>query len=98
MSRWIMLGVGIVAAVVLMGTYASYLPNPLNIIAPCENTVVKSVVSPDGRHKAVLFQRNCGATTGFSSQVSIIPASLWLPDHSGNAFVADLPENKSPAA
>lgn len=45
-------------------------------------------LSPDGEHVAVLFQRDCGATTGFSTQISILDASD-KPSGSGNAFIAD---------
>ncbi|MCY7339211.1 MAG: hypothetical protein LH465_04565 [Sphingomonas bacterium] len=54
----------------------------------CKNTIVSKAKSPDGEHIAVLFQRGCGATTGFSTQVSIL-----APDEAtsggGNTFVAD---------
>lgn len=37
--------------------------------------------------KAVVFNRNCGATTGFNTQVSIISASAALPDEGGNTLI-----------
>lgn len=54
----------------------------------CENTVVSRLLAPNERHEAVMFQRDCGATTGFSTQVSIIDPG---GDASGvgNAFRAD---------
>lgn len=54
----------------------------------CANTPVREVAAPDGRHKAVLFQRDCGATTGFSTQVSVLESGDTLTG-SGNVFVAD---------
>jgi hypothetical protein len=45
-------------------------------------------MSPDGNGMAVLFDRDCGATTGFSTQVSLVGADE-RPDGSGNVFVAD---------
>ena len=54
----------------------------------CENSVAAKVVSPDGQREAVMFQRDCGATTGYSTQISVL-------DHGetqaggGNAFRAD---------
>lgn len=54
----------------------------------CGNTIVSQVLSPDGRHKAALFQRDCGVTTGFSTQVSILNAGEPLSG-TGNAFRAD---------
>lgn len=55
---------------------------------PCANTIVSRVPSPDGRREAVLFQRDCGATTGFSTQISILNGSQQLTG-GGNAFSAD---------
>jgi hypothetical protein len=55
----------------------------------CGNAVIREVLSPDHRIKAVIFQRNCGATTSFSTQVSLLPAQGTLPNHSGNIFVTD---------
>lgn len=54
----------------------------------CKNTEAARSLSPDGQHIAVLFQRDCGATTDFTTQISIIGSSDPLSG-SGNAFVAD---------
>jgi hypothetical protein len=54
---------------------------------PCGNEVSQTVVSPSGRLKAVVFNRNCGATTGFNTQVSILPAAAALPDDGGNTLI-----------
>lgn len=54
----------------------------------CGNTVIDRADAPDGLHSAWLFERNCGATTGFSTQVSVLDAGAELSG-SGNAFVAD---------
>ena len=37
----------------------------------------------------VAFNRNCSATTGFNTQVSIIPGKEDLPNDSGNTLVLD---------
>src|SRR6266508_912458 len=55
----------------------------------CRNDVTSDVISPSGKHHAVVFQRDCGATTGFSVQVSVLPAGKRLENQGGNAFVAD---------
>lgn len=55
---------------------------------PCSNTLVASKAAPDGRHRAVLFQRDCGTTTGFSTQLSVV-ASNEEPTGGGNSFRAD---------
>ena len=54
----------------------------------CANTLVRRADSPDGRHSAIIFQRDCGATTGFSTQVSVLKSGVELTG-SGNTFRAD---------
>lgn len=54
----------------------------------CKNEAVARVDAPDGSHSAVLFQRDCGATTGFSTQVSVTGQGE-KPTDGGNAFRAD---------
>jgi len=54
----------------------------------CGNDIVQEVISPDGQKKAVIFQRDCGATTAFSTQISVLPRQD-SPSGSGNIFVAD---------
>jgi hypothetical protein len=54
----------------------------------CRNEIVQRATSPNGRWDAVLFQRDCGATTDFTTQVSVVrhgASTNWI----GNAFVAD---------
>lgn len=53
----------------------------------CGNDSIVEFVSPNGQFKAVIFRRSCGATTGFSTQVSVIPAKRDLPNEGGNVFV-----------
>jgi hypothetical protein len=55
----------------------------------CGNRVLFDVVSPTGRQHAVVFERDCGATTGFSWQVAILEANEQVGSNSGNAFIAD---------
>lgn len=54
----------------------------------CQNTVASSSLSPTGALAAVLFQRDCGATTGLSTQISILRPDD-KPIGGGNAFIAD---------
>lgn len=54
----------------------------------CATTPVKTLKAPDGLHTAVIFQRDCGATTDFSTHISILKDGYGL-SRSGNAFVAD---------
>lgn len=52
--------------------------------AMCDNTVFAESESPDGKWKAVVFGRNCGATDSISTQISILPMSVDLPNKGGN--------------
>ncbi len=55
----------------------------------CQSEVFQEVYSPDIKFKVVVFQRDCGATTDFSTQVSILRASDELGNESGNIFRLD---------
>ncbi len=55
----------------------------------CGNDVLEDVKSPNGKRHAVIFGRHCGATTGFSTQVSILRSSETVPKGTGNTFIAD---------
>jgi hypothetical protein len=70
----------------------------LNLAAGCGNDLVNEVRSPGGKIKAVVFQRDCGATTGFSTQVSLLSSNKSLPNESGNLFVATTDHGNAPAA
>ena len=69
-----------------------------NLAGACRNEILGSHYSPTKQLKAVVFQRDCGATTGFSIQISIMPANIALPNEGGNVFVADTDHGKSPSA
>jgi len=55
----------------------------------CDNDIYKRYRAPNGKLKAVIFQRNCGATTGFSTQISILAANEDLDNEEGNIYVID---------
>lgn len=63
----------------------------------CDNTLLVEVPSPSGTRKAVVFQRSCGATTGFSTQVSVLPAGGKLRGAAGNVFVAETDHGAAPS-
>ena len=54
----------------------------------CGSDVVDHEISPNGELKAVSYLYDCGATSGFSTQVSIIDASEEITS-SGNVLVTD---------
>lgn len=55
----------------------------------CGNQVYDEVLSSNRKHKAVLFQRDCGATTGVSTQISIIDSDDELENESGTIYIID---------
>jgi hypothetical protein len=63
----------------------------------CSNDVLMDIPSPDGEHKAIVFQRDCGATTGFSTQISVLRVSQSLGNNAGNIFVADTDHGTAPS-
>lgn len=77
----------IVAPLAILGGLTAWM---LIASAPsCGNSLAQELPSPDGRFKAVVFERSCGASTGFSSNISILAANGILPDSSGNLFVSE---------
>ena len=69
----------------------------INITGDCGNEILKEIRSPTGKLKAVVFQRDCGATTGFSTHVSVLPSEQQLPHEGGNVFAADTDHGKAPS-
>ena len=56
----------------------------------CGNQIVTEQLSSDKKHKFVVFVRDCGATTGSYTQVSILRSNEKLrDDESGNILVLD---------
>ncbi|MCA9864659.1 MAG: hypothetical protein KC432_16610 [Thermomicrobiales bacterium] len=64
----------------------------------CGSAEISRLTAPDGRHDAVLFEHNCGATTDFATHVAVLPAGAPLGDTAGNAFVAEAGEGGLRAA
>jgi hypothetical protein len=53
----------------------------------CGNYIHREYNSPDSTLKAVVFQRDCGATTGFSTQISILAFTEELQNIEGNIYI-----------
>ena len=83
---------GLVLLVVGIGALAYFL-----VFDVCGNDPVAEFVSPDTGAKIVVFQRDCGATTDFSTQASLVKANSGLPVFSGNLFVADTNRGAAPS-
>ena len=55
----------------------------------CGNKILQTQYSPNQKYKLVVFERNCGATTAFSHQVSILEKDRALKNTTGDIFVID---------
>lgn len=71
----------VVAIALLVGSLSA-------LTGGCANDIVQRVDSPGGEHSAVLFRRECGRGTGFSTQVSVLDRGE-KPSDGGNTFVTD---------
>ncbi len=40
--------------------------------------LIRTTANPDNAYMAILFERDCGATTGFSTQISVLPVSRHI--------------------
>jgi hypothetical protein len=65
----------------------SFLAMSCDLVDPCGNSEVLRLPSPGGRAVAWIFVRDCGATTGYSVHVSVLPTSSTAPRDGGNAFI-----------
>lgn len=52
----------------------------------CSNKIVQKLPSPNGDKMAYAFTRDCGATTGFSPQLSILDKDDKIQNKTGNTF------------
>ena len=75
---------GFVLLIILIGGIVFF-----SLPSLCSNEILAEELSPDGKLKAVIFTRNCGATTGYNRQVSILRVSETLPNDGGNVFITD---------
>ncbi|HED32696.1 MAG TPA: hypothetical protein ENJ08_00570 [Gammaproteobacteria bacterium] len=60
----------------------------------CDNLIINSTKLREVNLNIVLFQRDCGATTGFNTQISMINIGEEFPNESGNIFTADTGHGK----
>jgi hypothetical protein len=68
-----------------------------NLVPLCSDEIVAEGISPNGNHKAVIFVRNCGATTDFSSQVAIMDNKEKFNSKINAILIADTDHGESPA-
>lgn len=87
-KHWWLIG-GAVAVVLLVIVIAPFVLLMSALEPVCGNDHAQEFPSPTGALKAVVFRRDCGATTSFTMNVSILPAGQALPNQPGNVFVKD---------
>jgi hypothetical protein len=63
---------------------------------PCENAIVSEPMRPGGPYRAVVFLRDCGATTGWSTRVSLLDIKRFSNSEVGNVFVGEGGQPPSP--
>jgi hypothetical protein len=63
----------------------------------CGNREISSTPIPGTKYKVVVFERVCGATSGFSTQASIMKSTAKLKNEIGNIFTADCNHGTAPA-
>lgn len=62
----------------------------------CENRLIQEDFSPNKKLKTMTFSVDCGATTGFSTQISIVNSDYELEkSDKGNIFIADSDHGKA---
>ena len=91
-ARALIRPVGIFAAVIVASVSALAVGGHflLSMLAPpCANDVLLEAASPDRKLKAVVFQRDCGATTDFSTQVVLLSPSSKPTDSAASFFISD---------
>ncbi len=96
MGQWKKIGFG-TAAFALAAVAVVAISN-FSLFGECQNEIISQSNSPGNAVKYVVFQRGCGATTGFSTQVSLIKVGETLKNESGNMFVADTNHGAAPSS
>ncbi len=84
---------------VAAGATATLIALPLQACArscdPCGDKAIQTLPSPDGQHRAVLFRRDCGATTGFATHLALVRAGHDDPE-SANVLILDTDHGRAP--
>ena len=104
MALWKKVVIGLFGAFALLVATAigSFLLLGASSSDMCADTLLSETPSPNGKLKAVLFQIDCGATSGFDSHVAIMPIKSSLSNESQGAFenrsffTADTNHDKAP--
>lgn len=77
----------IVALLLLLGSIFFSAPG-------CENTIYETILSPNRTHEVILYNRDCGATTGYSTHLSLAEVEEDI-DSGSEILVADADHGKA---
>ena len=81
---WIAITVVSLSAAIAGGTL--YFWHVASIFGECKTDVHRSIPSPDGKKSLVVFEKSCGATVGFNTQMSIAPTGKPFSPENHPAF------------
>lgn len=56
----------------------------------CKNRLFQTVPSPDSKLKVVVYQRTCGATTGFNRQLAVLRSNQAFPSKARLDYFFDI--------
>ena len=59
----------------------------LNLTGDCAETTKAQTVSPDGKYVATVYERDCGATTDFSTIVNVRLSNAKFSEKEGDIFI-----------
>ncbi len=95
MALWKKIGLGMVA--LALGMVAVVAISDFSVSGECRNESVSELNAPGNAVKFVVFERDCGVTTGFSTQVSLLKVGETLKNEGGNIFIADTNHGRAPS-
>ena len=75
---------GAVGLVLLLLMATWFIFATVNIAGDCGSDEVTRIRSPNGRHDAVVYTFSCGATTGYSTQIAVLPPGRAVTNTAGN--------------
>jgi hypothetical protein len=83
---WIVIPVAAVCTVIAVA--ALNIAYFMDGFGACKTVVRSSIPSPDGTKSIIIFRKECGATVGFNTQVSIAPTDSSFSSEKSPAFFA----------
>lgn len=73
---------------ILLGIIISVIYSISNLIE-AENTIISKIENSNKKYTVYIFERNAGATTDYSTQITILRSNKKFRNSPGNIFIAD---------